>query len=287
MKHARKKIHGQAGYMLLSIMLLVTVMLLALSVELPRIAQQIKREKEEELYHRGMDHAMAIKRFVHKMGRYPASLEQLEDTNHIRFLRKRYKDPMTPEGEWRLVHVGEAQINFTAQAGTNPGPQGSNNTSVQGSGGSNGSNGFPPPGVTPNGQSGLNSSGQSGFNQSGFNQPGGTQQGNTGQLGSLTVQNIGNGQPTGGGPIMGVASTSKATSIKEFNDQNTYDGWLFVYDPNLERNGGPGIIVAAPRGTTTSSGNASGPQGPTGPATNPVPGPNPGGTPVPGPQVPQ
>jgi len=124
----------------------------------PPPTKKIKREKEDELYHRGMDHAIAIKRFVHKMGRYPASLEQLEDTNHIRFLRKRYKDPMTPEGEWRLVHVGEAQINFTAQAGTNPASQSSNNTSVQGSGGSNGSNGFPPPGVTPNGQSGLNSS---------------------------------------------------------------------------------------------------------------------------------
>jgi len=114
MKQARKRIDGQAGYILLSVMLLVTVMLLALAIELPRISQQIKREKEEELVHRGMDYAMAIKRFVHKTGRYPASLEQLEDTNHVRFLRKRYKDPMTIEGEWRLIHQGEAQIKLTA-----------------------------------------------------------------------------------------------------------------------------------------------------------------------------
>src|SRR5262247_3270709 len=100
---------GQEGYMLLAVMLLVTLMLVALAVELPRISHQIKRDKEEELVRRGKEYATAIKKFYHKNGTYPLSLEQLEDTNHIRFLRKRYKDPMTSDGEWRLIHVGEAQ----------------------------------------------------------------------------------------------------------------------------------------------------------------------------------
>src|SRR5882724_9808998 len=113
MKQMQKR-SRQAGYMLLSVMLMVTVMLLVMTIEAPRIAQQIKREKEEELVHSGKEYAMAIKRFVHKTGRYPTSLEQLEDTNHIRFLRRRYKDPMTVEGEWRLIHQGEAQIKLTA-----------------------------------------------------------------------------------------------------------------------------------------------------------------------------
>src|ERR1041384_2101726 len=95
----------ESGYVLLALMLTMTLILVALSIEAPRIGQQIKREKEEELVHRGRDYATAVKRFVHKNGgRYPTSLEQLEDTNHIRFLRKRYKDPTTGENIWRLVH---------------------------------------------------------------------------------------------------------------------------------------------------------------------------------------
>jgi type II secretory pathway pseudopilin PulG len=261
MKQPRKRIRGQAGYILLSVMLLVTLMLIAMTIEAPRIAQQIKREKEEELVHRGKDYAMAIKRFVHKAGRYPTSLEQLEDTNHIRFLRKRYKDPMTIEGEWRLIHQGEAQINFTPAAGVNPGLPGSGN-----------------PGLS----SGAS---QSGFNQPAPNQQGGGQSGNTSQLGSITVQNIGTGQ-VGGGPIIGVASMSKATSIKVFNDQTTYDGWLFVYDPRLEQGGGTGIVVAAPRGTAPPAGSdANGPQGPPGNPPNSPPGP--GTSPTPPPTMPQ
>ncbi len=242
MKQARKRIDGQAGYMLLSVMLLVTVMLLALAIELPRISQQIKREKEEELVHRGMDYAMAIKRFVHKTGRYPASLEQLEDTNHVRFLRKRYKDPMTTEGEWRLIHQGEAQIKLTA-------PSSLPTTSPT-----------PPPG-------------------------GPVKQGET-PPSSLTTQNIGTSQPVGGGAIIGVASTSKATSIKEFNDQTTYDGWLFVYDPRLEQSGGPGILIAAPTGNTAGP---TGTQGQSGSTTNPgsgASGPSPTPPPTPS-QLPQ
>ena len=49
---------------------------------------------------------------------------------------------------------------------------------------------------------------------------------------------------------MGVASMSKKTSIKEFNGNNEYDQWLFIYDPRLEQSMG-GIIVAAPRGANS------------------------------------
>ena len=109
----------ESGYVLLAVMLTLTLMLIALSVEAPRIAQQIKRDKEEELIHRGKDYATAVKRFVHKNGgRYPASIEQLENTNHIRFLRKKYVDPMTGESDWKMVHVGEAEIKIPAP---NPG----------------------------------------------------------------------------------------------------------------------------------------------------------------------
>ena len=234
-------------------MLTLTLMLIALSVEAPRIAQQIKRDKEEEMIHRGKDYATAVKRFVHKNGgRYPVSIEQLENTNHIRFLRKKYVDPMTGESDWKMVHVGEAQINIPAP---NPGLSGGGGQNPGLGGGTPGAPGTnPPPGPPPSGlaqpQNPL--TGQ---------QP--NQSGSTGQLGTLNTSGIGNGQTVGGGQIMGVASVSKRHSIKEFNDKDEYDQWYFVYDLRLEQSGGTGVTVAAPRagGTTTGSSGASGTPG--------------------------
>src|SRR5579859_3277983 len=142
----------ESGYVLLAVMLAVTLILVAMSIELPRIAQQIKREKEEELVHRGKDYATAVKRFVHKNGgRYPLSVEQLENTNHIRFLRKKYIDPMTGDSDWKMVHVGEAEIKIPAPnpglsggGGTNPGLGGGNGLQTNASGGVT-----PPQGIAP------------------------------------------------------------------------------------------------------------------------------------------
>src|SRR5215470_18735677 len=105
----RSKSRSQKGYVLLSIMLMVTLMLIALAVEAPRIAQQIKREKEEELIHRGSEYKNAIKKYFRKFGRYPMNVEQLENTNNMHFLRKRYKDPFTGK-DFKLLHVGEVQL---------------------------------------------------------------------------------------------------------------------------------------------------------------------------------
>jgi type II secretory pathway pseudopilin PulG len=246
----------ESGYVLLAVMLTLTLMLIALSVEAPRIAQQIKRDKEEEMIHRGKDYATAVKRFVHKNGgRYPVSIEQLENTNHIRFLRKKYVDPMTGESDWKMVHVGEAEIKIPAP---NPGLSGGGGQNPGLGGGTPGAPGTNPPAGPP--PSGLAQPQNPAVGQ----QP--SQGGSTGQLGSLTTSGIGNGQTVGGGQIMGVASVSKHHSIKEFNDKDEYDQWYFVYDLRLEQSGGSGVTVAAPRagGTATGSSGAPGTPGTTG-----------------------
>jgi type II secretory pathway pseudopilin PulG len=246
----------ESGYVLLAVMLTLTLMLIALSVEAPRIAQQIKRDKEEEMIHRGKDYATAVKRFVHKNGgRYPASIEQLENTNHIRFLRKKYVDPMTGESDWKMVHVGEAEIKIPAP---NPGLSGGGGQNPGLGGGTPGGQLSNPAGVTPPTGQALTQ------NPAVGQQP--NQNGTTGQLGSLTTSGIGNGQTVGGGQIMGVASVSKRHSIKEFNDKDEYDQWYFVYDLRLEQSGGSGVTVAAPRagGTTTGGTGATGTPGATG-----------------------
>jgi type II secretory pathway pseudopilin PulG len=246
MKSVRSR-SRESGYVLLALMLTMTLILVALSIEAPRIGQQIKREKEEELVHRGKDYATAVKRFVHKNGgRYPVSIEQLENTNHIRFLRKKYVDPMTGDSDWKVVHVGEAEVKIPTP---NPGLSGGGGQNPGLGGGITGTpNSNQPGAVTP--PSGI---AQTLTGPTGQPQP---QQGNN--LGSLNTTGIGNGQTVGGGQIMGVASVSKGHSIKEFNDKDEYDQWYFVYDLRLEQSGGTGVTVAAPRGGASATGSSSG-----------------------------
>ena len=45
------------------------------------------------------------------------------------------------------------------------------------------------------------------------------------------------GQVFGGGPIVGVASTSKLKTIREFNNKSHYSDWPFIYDPSSDRGG--------------------------------------------------
>ena len=65
----------QSGYMLLVIMFMLTIVMIALTEVAPSIAQQIRRDREEELVHRGTQYARAIKRFYKKTGRDPARIE--------------------------------------------------------------------------------------------------------------------------------------------------------------------------------------------------------------------
>ena len=114
---ARRQRDG--GYLLLAILLMMALMIIAATIVAPRVVQQIKRDREEEMIHRGTEYARAIKKYYKKFGRYPATLEQLDNTNQIRFLRKRYKDPLTKDGKWRLLNYGDiATLLNTAAPGT-------------------------------------------------------------------------------------------------------------------------------------------------------------------------
>ena len=95
----------ERGYAMLLVFLMAAVIAIALYRELPRIAFEKQRAKEELLIERGEQYKRAIQLFVRKVQRYPATIEELENTNNIRFLRKRYIDPMTGKDKWRLIHI--------------------------------------------------------------------------------------------------------------------------------------------------------------------------------------
>ncbi len=262
---------SQQGYLLLVILLLLALLMIALVAVAPRIAQQIRRDREEETVHRGTQYVRAIRLFYRKFGRYPTSLDELLSTNRLRFLRKKYKDPLSPNGEWRIIHLGEARVTptgFQAGAGTASGQPGATPGAPGGV--------FGQPGM---GMGGMTAPGQPGAPPSalgGLGQPG-SPAGSEGAPGSPPAGATSSGSTTGstsrGGAIVGVAPLNNGVSIKELNGRNHYNEWEFVYDPRLDasnRQAVPGGInpVGAP----------GAPQ--PGPGTQPTPPPGPMGPPM-------
>src|SRR5690242_6865383 len=102
---------SQQGYILLTLMLFVALLAIAAMAVVPTIVFDAKRDREEEMIHRGVQYSRAIRRFVKKSGRYPVRIEELENTNQIRFLRKKYKDQVTGT-DFKLLHLGDPQLNI-------------------------------------------------------------------------------------------------------------------------------------------------------------------------------
>jgi len=100
----------EAGFALLLVYLMAAMIAIAMYMELPRVAMESERNKEQLLIERGEQYKRAIQIFVRKNGRYPAKIEDLEDTNNVRYLRRRYIDPMTGKDDWRIIHCGPGGI---------------------------------------------------------------------------------------------------------------------------------------------------------------------------------
>ena len=106
---SERRQEAEEGFMLVGLIVAIFLILLVLGVAAPKVAQSLKRDREVEAVHRGDQYVRAIRVFYRKTHTYPGSIEQLEKTNNIRFLRQRYVDPMTGKDDWRLIHVGEAK----------------------------------------------------------------------------------------------------------------------------------------------------------------------------------
>ncbi len=104
----RRRRQNESGYALLLVFAMAAAVAVKLYLELPRVAFEHQRNKEGLLVERGEEFVRAIKLYYRKNQRWPQNLEELEKTQETRYLRKRYKDPMTGQDEWRLVHVDGA-----------------------------------------------------------------------------------------------------------------------------------------------------------------------------------
>jgi type II secretory pathway pseudopilin PulG len=226
----------QSGYMLMVLVFMMALMMLAVIAVAPRVAQQVKRDREVEMIHRGAQYARAIKRFYRKYGRYPTTIDQLENTNNVRYLRKRYADPMVEDGKWKFLHPGDVKIGGGTNVGTPVSQMGGNTQQPTGLGGTN-------PGTGLNGAN-------PGTSLTGTNS--GT--GLTGSTGSRSTTSSSGGAANSqiGGFIIGVASASEAEGIHEFEKKDHYNEWYFVYDPTTDR----GALITGPY-TSKTFGNAS------------------------------
>jgi type II secretory pathway pseudopilin PulG len=135
------RVFSERGYAMAALLVALAVMAILMSVAMPVWRQQARREKEAELVWRGEQYARAIALYRFKMGQQgqsgmilPPSIDLLVEQ---RFLRKKYKDPMTKDGEFVVMPAGGATPGVPGPGRQGPGPT------------------QQPPGLTPGGQRGA------------------------------------------------------------------------------------------------------------------------------------
>ena len=97
---------GQGGFAMAALLVSLAIMSVLLTVALPVWNHAAKREREAELIFRGEQYARAIMLYQRQTpGAYPPDLDTLVEG---RFLRRKYRDPMTEHGEFRLILQSEA-----------------------------------------------------------------------------------------------------------------------------------------------------------------------------------
>jgi type II secretory pathway pseudopilin PulG len=96
---------SETGMSLVGLMIAVAIMSVALMVSLPGWKYVIQDDREQELLFRGNEIARAIERYQAKNnGAMPVSLDVLVKG---KFLRRRYKDPFSKDGNWKRIAPGQ------------------------------------------------------------------------------------------------------------------------------------------------------------------------------------
>ena len=190
-----------------ALLAVLAIMSLLLSVALPAWRHAAQREREAELIFRGEQYARAIMLYQRQTpGAYPPDVETLVEG---RFLRRAYRDPMTPDGEFRLIlqsaSAGSSGPRAAGRAGDPGGNAGGDSRTLRQGNEAGARPGFLQ-GVRP-------------FGDRGRDTPGGVD-----------------------GNIVGVVSRSEQTSIALYKGRSKYSEWVFVNEGSATgiEDGGPG-----------------------------------------------
>src|SRR5215210_5684499 len=98
---------GNRGYAMAALLVGMSVMAVLMSALMPVWTQMARREKEQEMIFRGNQYARAIGLFQRKFANTPPpSIDLLVEQ---RFLRKKYKDPITND-EFQPIYANQQAI---------------------------------------------------------------------------------------------------------------------------------------------------------------------------------
>ena len=219
----------EQGYVLLVMLLFVTLLSIGFLAMIERIDFQIKRDREEEFIHRGLEYSRAVRKYVKKFGRYPNTVEELENTNNVRFLRKRYKDPITGK-DFKILHYGDLE---TFYASTPPVPAAGIPTPPPGAPIARNRTAAPPEGPRPSDAADSSPAGD----PSDPSQPDPSATGES-EPPPPSEQTGSDAALEAAGPaVIGVTSYAKDKTIRVFNKKDHYNQWQFVYDPSTDHVG--------------------------------------------------
>jgi len=96
----------------------MTIMAIFLAMALPAWKTAAQREKETELIFRGQQYARAVALFQRKYANtFPPNVDILLNEH---FLRRKYKDPMTEDGEFQVIYANQQASAQPGVGGTVP-----------------------------------------------------------------------------------------------------------------------------------------------------------------------
>jgi type II secretory pathway pseudopilin PulG len=177
-----------------ALLVTLSVMTIMASVALPIYSTMAKRERETELVFRGQQYARAVSLFQRKFGNaLPPNVDVLIEQ---RFLRKKYKDPITGD-DFQVVGPGSPEL-------------------------ANALNAAPDVGQAPGGRQGQASQGQA---------PQGRGRGTQSSFGMNQQSPFGTQAAAPGaapGGVLGVTSKSSESSLRLYNGHSKYNEWVFV-----------------------------------------------------------
>ncbi len=263
---------SEQGYIMLFAIFLMALLTISLALAAPDVIKSIQRDKDLETFHRGMQYRRAVQLYYRQFHAYPPNLDALVETNNVRFLRKKYIDPISGKVDWKPILFGQNKtptaMGFFGQplaggattiAGT--GPSGGNLSAAGSSGG-----GILPGGISDifGGSSGSSAAGTPSSTGAGSavgtSSTGATASGTPGSGAAGSDQSGLSGQSFGGAGIIGFEPASPKQSILIYKKKQHYNEWEFTYDPISDMQtmgGGSAGAVGQPAGSTTTPAGSS------------------------------
>ncbi len=208
------------GYILAVLLIGMAIAAVWMSAAIPAWRQQATRQRELELIFRGEQYARSVALYYVKNNcTLPTNVDDLVAK---KYLRKKWNDPITNDDF--IIIPGNPQGGGAPVGG------------APGRAGTPGGTGAPvanrPAGGAPIG-------GGAPISIGGGAQPGGAQAPRPGTTGGTPAGGVPGttGQAPAGSGIAGVMSKSTAASIIVYNGQQTYQGWQFLYQSQLQKMG--------------------------------------------------